>query len=123
MLENFFHDKNIIIDILEETEKEQNKKIIDVLKNIYADILTDNQISEITAYYPIILLDSYAKDRGQKFDILDREGLRDLVGFIYQDRTKMVVNMVLNRLGFNAFTALNAKNKEMLKKELKNFLT
>lgn len=120
MLENLFHDKNVITDILEEIEKEKNKKIIDILKNIYDDILTDEQISEITKYYPIILLDGYAKDRGQKFDILDLDGLRDLIGFIYQDRVKTAINMVINKIGFNFYTDLNAKNKELLKKELKN---
>lgn len=122
MLENFFHDKNIIIDILEETEKEQNKKIIDVLKNIYADILTDEQISEIKKYYPIILLDSYAKDRGKNFNVLDREGLRDLIEFIYQDRTKTVINIVVNKIGFNFYTDLNVKNKTLFKKELKKLI-
>lgn len=119
MLENFFHDKNIIVDILEETEKESTKKIMDIFKNIYNNVLTDNQISEITAYYPIILLDGYAKDRGQKFDILDREGLRDLIRFIYLDRVKTVINMVVKSLGFNVFTELNVKNRKLLKNELK----
>ncbi len=107
------------MDILEEIEKEKNKIIDDVLKNTYRDILTDKQLKELKKCYPLTLLDSYAKDRGKKFDILDREGLRDLIRFIYEDRIKTVINMVIKRLGFNAFTALNAKNKKVLKEELK----
>ncbi|ARM66796.1 hypothetical protein AM4_138 [Lactococcus phage AM4] len=118
-MEKFFNDKNIITDILEEIGSEQNKRIDDVLKNIYIDILTDKQLKELKKCYPLTLLDGYAKDRGRKFDILDREGLRDLVGFIYQDRVKTVINMVVKRLGFNSFTDLNIKNKTLLKEELK----
>lgn len=121
-MEKFFSDKNIIVDILKEIESEQNKKIDDVLKNIYVDILTDDQMKELKKCYTITLLDSYAKDRGQKFDILDREGLRGLVGFIYLDRVKMLINIVVKRLGFSFYTALNAKNKALLKEELKNFI-
>lgn len=121
MLQNgkVFHDKNIIADILEEIEKEENKKIIDIYKNIYSDILTDEQLKELTQYYPIILLDSYAKDRGRNFNVLDLKGFRDLVKFIYNDRVKTVLKMVINKIGFNFYTDLNAKNKTLLKKELK----
>lgn len=122
-MDNFFNDKNIIYDVLEEIEKEKNKIIDDVLKNIYRDILTDKQLKELTESYSLTLLDGYAKDRGQKFDILDREGFRNLVGFIYTDRVKTVINMVVKRLGFSFYTALNAKNKEMLKEELKKNVT
>lgn len=121
-MEKFFHDKNIIVDILEEIEKEENKKIIDIYKNIYSDTLTDNQIKELTQYYPIILLDSYAKDRGRKFNALESEGLKDLVKFVYIDRVKTVLKMVINKIGFNFYTDLNVKNKTLIKKELKNFL-
>lgn len=118
-MEKLFHDKNIILDILQEIEKEKNKKIIDIYKNIYSDTLTDNQIKELTQYYPIILLDSYAKDRGRKFNILESEGLKDLVKFIYIDRVKTVLKMVINKIGFNFYTDLNVKNKTLIKKELK----
>lgn len=118
-MDNFFNDKNLIIDILEEIEKEKNKIIDDVLKNTYNDILTDEHLKELKKCYPLTLLDGYAKDRGKKFDILDPKGFRNLVGFIYNDRVRTVIKMVANRLGFNAFTALNAKNKKMLKEELK----
>ncbi|ARM67608.1 hypothetical protein LW81_038 [Lactococcus phage LW81] len=121
-MEKFFSDKNIIMDILDEIESEKNKIIDDVLKNIYIDILTDEQMKELKKCYPLTLLDGYAKDRGRKFDILDREGLRDLVGFIYKDRTKTVVRIAIKRLGFNAFTALNEKNKTLLKEELKKLI-
>lgn len=118
-MDKFFHDKNIILDILEEIERKENYKIINIYKNIYNDILTNQDISELTKYYPIILLDGYAKDRGQKFNILEDEGLKDLVKFIYIDRVKTVLKMVINKLGFNFYTDLNVKNKTLLKKELK----
>lgn len=118
-MEKFFHDKNIIADILEEIEKEENKKIIDIYKNIYSDILTDKQLKELSKHYPIILLDSYAKDRGRKFNILESEGLKDLVKFVYIDRVKTVLKMVINKIGFNFYTDLNVKNKTLIKKELK----
>lgn len=121
-MEKFFHDKNIIVDILEEIEKEENKKIIDIYKNIYSDTLTDNQIKELTQYYPIILLDSYAKDRGRKFNALESEGLKDLVKFVYIDRVKTVLKMVINKIGFNFYTDLNVKNKTLIKKELKKIM-
>ena len=106
------------MDILEEIEKEKNK-IIDDLKNIYKDILTDENLKELKKCYPLTLLDGYAKDRGKNFNILDPKGFRNLIKFIYNDRIKTVINMVVNRLGFNAFTALNVKNKALLKEELK----
>lgn len=118
-MDKFFHDKNIIDDIIKEIEKEKNKKVNDILKNIYSDILTDSDILELKKYYPIILLDSYAKDRGQKFNVLESEGLKDLVKFIYIDRVKTVLKMVINKIGFNFYTDLNVKNKTLLKKELK----
>ncbi|MDN6718393.1 MAG: hypothetical protein L0L51_07365 [Lactococcus lactis] len=118
-MEKFFNDKNLIYDVLEEIEKEKNKIIDDVLKNIYIDILTDKQLKELKKCYPLTLLDGYAKDRGLKFDILDPKGFRNLVKFIYNDKIKAIMRMVANRLGFNVFTALNAKNKKMLKEELK----
>ena len=121
-MEKFFNDKNIITDILEEIEKEQNKKIDDVLKNIYIDILTDEQLKELKKCYPLTLLDSYTKDRRQKFDILDREGFRSLIEFIYNDRVKTVINMVVRRLVFNFYTDLNVKNKTLLKEELKKLI-
>ena len=120
-MEQFFNDKNLIMDILEEIEKEKNKIIDDVLKNTYRDILTDENLKELKKCYPLTLLDGYAKDRGQNFNILDPKGFRNLVGFIYNDRIKTVINMVVKRLGFNGFTALNVKNKKMLKEELKKF--
>lgn len=118
-MEKFFNDKNIITDILDEIESEQNKKIDDVLKNIYIDILTDEQLKELKKCYPLTLLDGYAKDRGRKFDILDPKGFRSLVKFIYNDRIKTVLKMVINKIGFNFYTDLNAKNKTLLKEELK----
>lgn len=118
-MEQFFNDKNIIYNVLEEIEKEKNKIIDDVLKNTYKDILTDKQLKELKKWYPLTLLDGYAKDRGKHFNILDPKGFRSLVRFIYNDRVKAIVRMVSNRLGFNAFTALNVKNKKMLKEELK----
>lgn len=118
-MEKFFHDKNIILDILQEIEKKENKKIIDIYKNIYSDILTDGDILELTKYYPIILLDGYAKDRGQKFNILENEGLKDLVKFIYIDRVKTVLKMIIKKIGFNFYADLNVKNKTLIKKELK----
>lgn len=118
-MENFFNDKNIIYDVLEEIEKEKNKIIDDVLKNTYSDILTDENLKELKKCYPLTLLDGYAKDRGKNFNILDPKGFRCLIEFIYNDRIKTVINMVANRLGFNAFTALNVKNKALLKEELK----
>ncbi|ADM73590.1 hypothetical protein LaPh949_gp032 [Lactococcus phage 949] len=121
-MEKFFSDKNIIMDILEEIEKEKNKIIDDVLKNTYSDILTDNQLKELKKCYPLTLLDGYAKDRRKNFNILDREGLRGLIRFIYLDRVKMLINIVVKRLGFSFYTALNAKNREMLKKELKKLI-
>lgn len=121
-MEKFFHDKNIIVDILEEIEKEENKKIIDIYKNIYSDILTDSDILELKKYYPIILLDSYAKDRGRKFNVLENEGLRNLIEFVYIDRVKTVLKMVINKLGFNFYTDLNVKNKTLIKKELKKLM-
>lgn len=121
-MEKFFNDKNIITDILEEIEKEENKKIIDIYKNIYSDILTDKQLKELSKHYPIILLDSYAKDRGRKFNILESEGLKDLIKFIYIDRVKTVLKMVIKKIGFNFFTDLSDKNRKILIKELKNFL-
>ncbi|AHC94119.1 hypothetical protein WRP3_034 [Lactococcus phage WRP3] len=121
-MEKFFNDKNIILDIFEEMEKEKNKIIDDVLKNIYDDILTDSDILELSKYYPIILLDSYAKDRGRKFNALESEGLKDLIKFIYNDRVKTVLKMVINKIGFSFYTDLNVKNKNLLIKELKNFL-
>lgn len=117
-MEQFFNDKNLIIDILEEIEKEKNKIIDDVLKNTYR-VLTDEQLKELKKCYPLTLLDGYAKDRGKNFNILDPKGFRNLIEFIYNDRIKTVLKMVVKRLGFNAFTALNAKNKKMLKEELK----
>ena len=51
MLDKFFHDKNIIADILEEIEKENNLKIIDIIKNIYKDILADSDILELKKNY------------------------------------------------------------------------
>lgn len=122
MFENFFNDKNIIADILEEIEKKENLKIINIYKNIYNDILTDGDILEITKYYTIILLDGYAKDRGQKFNILENEGLKDLVKFIYIDRVETVLKMVINKIGFNFYTDLNVKNKTLFKKELKKLI-
>lgn len=119
MFENFFSDKNIIDDIIKEIEKEKNKKVNDISKNIYNDILTNQDISELTQYYPTILLDSYAKDRGQKFDVLESEGLKDLVKFVYIDRTKTVLKMVIKKIGFNFYTDLSVKNKTLLKRELK----
>lgn len=107
------------MDILEEIESEQNKNIDDILKNIYIDILTDGQISELKKWYPLTLLDGYAKDRGQKFDILNPKGFKNLIEFIYNDRVKTVLKMVINKIGFNFYTDLNAKNKTLLKKELK----
>ena len=121
-MEKFFSDKNIIKDILEEIESEKNKIIDDVLKNIYVDVLTDEHLKELKKCYPLTLLDGYAKDRGQKFDILDPKGFRNLIDFIYNDRVKAIINMVLNRLRFNAFTALNVKNKALLKEELKKLI-
>lgn len=121
-MEKFFNDKNIITDILEEIEKEENKKIIDIYKNIYSDILTDKQLKELSKHYPIILLDSYAKDRGRKFNILESEGLKDLVKFIYIDRVKTVLKMVINKIGFSFYTDLNVKNKMLIKKELKKLM-
>lgn len=118
-MDNFFNDKNIIIDVLEEIEKEKNKIIDDVLKNTYRDILTDENLKELKKCYPLTLLDGYAKDRGKNFNVLDPQGFRNLIGFIYTDRVKTVINMVVKRLGFNAFTVLNAKNKKALKEELK----
>ena len=118
-MEKFFNDKNIIIDILEEIEKEKNKIIDDVLKNIYVDILTDNQMKELKKCYPLTLLDGYAKDRGKNFNVLDPQGFSNLIGFIYTDRVKTIVRMVVKHLGFSAFTALNVKNKALLKEELK----
>lgn len=122
MLENFFHDKNIIADILEEIEKENNFKIIDIIKNIYDDILTDKHILELKKYYPITLLDSYAKDRNQKFNVLENEGLRNLIEFIYNDRVKTVLKMIINKIGFNFYTDLNIKNKALIKKELNKLI-
>lgn len=121
-MEKFFSDKNIIDDILEEIEKESTKKIDDIVQNIYNDALTDNQLKELTESYSLTLLDGYTKDRGRKFDILDREGLHGLVWFIYRDRVKTVIGMAVKRLGFNAFTALSVTNKKMLKEELKKCL-
>lgn len=121
-MEKFFNDKNIIVDILEEIESEQNKNIDDVLKNTYRDILTDKQLKELKKWYPLTLLDGYAKDRGKHFNILDPKGFRNLVKFIYNDRIKAIVRMVSDRLSFNAFTALNVKNKKILKEELKKLI-
>lgn len=121
-MEKFFSDNNIIVDILEEIESEQNKNIDDILKNIYIDILTDKQISELKKCYPLTLLDGYAKDRGKTFDILDPKGFRNLIEFIYNDRVKAIIRMVVKRLGFNVFTALNTKNKALLKEELKKLI-
>lgn len=107
------------MDILEEIEKEKNKIIDDVLKNTYNDILTDEHLKELKKCYPLTLLDGYAKDRGKNFNVLDPKGFRSLVRFIYNDRIKTVMKMVVKRLGFSFYTALNAKNKKMLKEELK----
>lgn len=117
-MEKFFSDKNIITDILEEIESEQNKIIDDVLKNTYK-VLTDEQMKELKKCYPLTLLDGYAKDRGQNFNILNPKGFRNLIEFIYNDRVKTVINMVVKRSGFSFYTALNVKNKKMLKEELK----
>lgn len=121
-MEQFFNDKNLIMDILEEIEKEKNKIIDDVLKNTYSDILTDENLKELKKCYPLTLLDGYAKDRGKNFNILDPKGFRCLIEFIYNDRVKAIINMVVKRLGFNAFTALNVKNKALLKEELKKII-
>ena len=118
-MEKFFNDKNIIMDILEEIEKEKNKIIDDVLKNIYVDILTDENLKELKKCYPLTLLDGYAKDRGKNFNVLDPKGFRNLVRFIYNDRIKTVLKMVINKIGFSFYTALNVKNKKTLKEELK----
>ena len=121
-MDNFFNDKNIIVDILEEIEKEKNKIIDDVLKNTYSDILTDENLKELKKCYPLTLLDSYAKDRGKNFNVLDLKGFRDLVKFIYNDRVKTVLKMVIKKLSFNFYTDLNVKNKTLLKKELKKLM-
>ena len=122
MFKNFFSDKNIMMDILEEMEKENNKKIDDIYKNIYNNILMDDDITELKKCYPIILLNSYAKDRGKNFDILDPSEVKELIKFIYHDRTKTVLKMVLNKLNFNFYTNLSEKNKMLIKKELKKLI-
>lgn len=122
MYKNFFSDKNIIMDILEEIEKEENKKIDDILKNIYSDILMEDDITELKKCYPIILLNGYAKDRNKNFDILDPAGVKELIKFIYHDRVKTVLKMIINKLNFNFYTNLSEKNKMLIKKELKKLI-
>lgn len=119
---DLFSEKNIIKDILNEIEKEENLRVQNIINNIYDDILTDNDLIELKKCYPTILLIGYAKDRNKVFNVLENEGFRNLIEFIYIDRVKTILSMINKKIGFNSYTELNNKNKDLLIKELNKLI-
>lgn len=119
---DLFSEKNIIKDIIKEIEEGKNLKIIDINKNIYSDFLSDGDLIELKKCYTVVLLVGYVKDRGKNFNVLESEGFRSLIEFIYIDRVKTILSMINKKIGFNSYTELNSNNKDLLIKELNKLI-